>query len=89
MTIPKPVRIISASAFTGLATSLIVRFSHKLWLIVLFIPIYFVFENIISRVDIWLRRTTKDQLWLWSYEGREWLKTPKGEAWKKKTGYRR
>jgi hypothetical protein len=41
----------------------------------------------ISTLDLWLRRKTRDQLWLWSGEGKAWLKTEEGQAWKQKTGY--
>ena len=41
-------------------------------------------EVVINKIDFWLRRTTKDARWLASHEGREWLKTPEGIAWKEK-----
>ena len=89
MIIGKPYRIISGALLAGAATGLIVRLSHRPWLVIFFIPIYFVFEALISATDLWLRRTTKDRLWLWGNEGKEWLKTPKGAAWKTRTGYKK
>jgi hypothetical protein len=41
----------------------------------------------INAIDLWMRRQTKDTLWLRSAEGREWLKTEQGQQWREKTGY--
>lgn len=88
MIIGKPCRIIGGGLLAGAATGLIVVLSHRSWLVILFVPICFVFEALMSATDLWLRRTTKDRLWLWGHEGKEWLKTPEGAAWKARTGYK-
>lgn len=89
MKIGKPYRLILATLLSGAITGLIVGISHRLWLVLIYLPIYLATETIINSIDLWLRRTTKDQLWLWGSEGKQWLETPEGQAWKNRTGYKR
>ncbi len=35
----------------------------------------------INALDFWLRRATKDEIWLRSHEGKRWLQTKQGQAW--------
>ena len=37
----------------------------------------------INALDFWLRRSTKDEIWLRSHEGKQWLQTKQGQAWQK------
>ncbi len=37
----------------------------------------------INALDFWLRRSTKDEIWLRSHEGKQWLQTKQGRAWQK------
>ena len=47
-----------------------------------FLVLWALSEGSVNAVDMWLRRTTKDDHWLASHEGRAWLETPEGKAWK-------
>ena len=37
----------------------------------------------VNALDFWLRRKTKDEIWLRSHEGKRWLQTKQGQAWQK------
>ena len=51
-------------------------------------PIYnLVGGSPIDSFDFWLRRKTRDPVWLISHEGRQWLETDEGREWAKQTGY--
>jgi hypothetical protein len=36
---------------------------------------------VVDHVDLWLRRRTRDPIWLMTDEGRAWLSSPAGVAW--------
>ena len=39
---------------------------------------------VVDRFDLWLRRATRDPLWLMTDDGKTWLATPEGKAWQEK-----
>ena len=85
MNIGKPFRIILPFLPASATAGGLLVLSKPIWaVLLLFFVIYFIFDWMINKIDFWLRRKTKDQLWLWSYEGRKWLETPEGQDWKKK-----
>ena len=89
MKIGKTYRLFIPSLAAGAAAGLTLGAKKPLWLaILLFAIAYGLAAHITDTLDFWLRRKTKDPIWLLSYEGREWLKTPEGQKWKQETGYR-
>ncbi|MGL5058833.1 MAG: hypothetical protein ACRC62_02535 [Microcoleus sp.] len=38
----------------------------------------------IDNLDLWLRRKTRDPIWLMTDEGREWLNSEEGQIWQQK-----
>ena len=37
----------------------------------------------VDRVDLWLRRRSRDQIWLMTHEGEQWLASEDGQRWQK------
>ncbi|MBI5240332.1 MAG: hypothetical protein HY926_07645 [Elusimicrobia bacterium] len=82
MRIAKPYRLLIPAIAAGVAAGLTLGSAKLLWLAILL----FAGAYVTDPLDFWLRRKTKDPIWLMSYEGREWLKTPEGQKWKQETG---
>jgi hypothetical protein len=95
MTIPKPVRemgryalwfgLIALLADPVLALGkdqIIVKAALGFGLFVGSFGLSLVFSwVVIDPIDLWLRRTTRDPLWLMTYEGKSWLASAEGQAW--------
>lgn len=95
MRISKIPRLLSSSLITGIIVGtsgkIIAEYFDTNILIIgviQFIITYFIIESIISTIDIHLRKITKDQIWLWSHEGKEWLQSEDGKKWSEKNNYR-
>ncbi len=88
MVIPKPIRQI-CYGIIGLSISLLCAlilsyFLGKLGIFMGFFlyPVFNVLGGMpIDHIDRWLRRKTRDPIWLMTDEGREWLKSEEGQAW--------
>ncbi len=88
MLIPKPIRLISY-CLVGLSLSILCALilSQKLGKLGIFMgfflyPVFNILGGMpIDIVDCWLRRKTRDPIWLMTQEGREWLKSEEGQAW--------
>ena len=95
MHIPKPIRVLGyfSVAFTG--TALFVAFSRPYIgpIALVLAPIVFIAFNIvggapIDAFDLWLRRKTRDPIWLIGHEGQAWLATEEGRRWSRTNGMR-
>ncbi len=88
MLIPKPIRLI-CYCLVGLSLSILCALilSQKLGKLGIFMgfflyPVFNILGGMpIDIVDSWLRRKTRDPIWLMTQEGREWLKSEEGQAW--------
>ncbi len=88
MLIPKPIRLIGY-CLVGLSLSILCALilSQKLGKLGIFMgfflyPVFNILGGMpIDIVDSWLRRKTRDPIWLMTQEGREWLKSEEGQAW--------
>jgi hypothetical protein len=93
MKIPKVIRhLIQLAIFCLLAIALLAVAPHvqKSWRIVLLIatvPVAFFGALIISfyvdKIDLWLRRKSRDPIWLMTHEGKQWLASEEGQKWQK------
>ena len=88
MYIPKIVRvpIYFAISFTAVAVTVALTRPAIGWLSIplglLLFPIFNVLGGApVDAVDLWLRRKTKDPIWLMTREGEEWLQTDEGQHW--------
>ena len=79
MAIGKPGRILLQSMLTGIVTGLVGYFAvHRLGVLGALVAIptllitSFVFGEVASALDDWLRRVTRDPLWLMTEKGRSW-----------------
>jgi hypothetical protein len=88
MLIGKPVRLLASLSFTTAMLGVAIYASNCWWLGLLFFPAYLVVSLLIDALDLRLRRTTKDPLWLISNEGKSWLDTADGHDWKALEGKR-
>ena len=85
MRISKIPRLLSSSIITGFIVGTSVKiiaeyFDTNILIIgvIQFIITYLMIESILSIIDIHLRKITKDQIWFWSHEGKEWLQSARG-----------
>jgi hypothetical protein len=86
--IPKPIRQI-CYCIIGLSFSTVCALilSHSLGKLGIFLgfllyPVFNVLGGMpIDNFDRWLRRKTRDPVWLMTQEGREWLKSEEGQVW--------
>jgi hypothetical protein len=90
MRIPKPVRILLSAIIAGFVIGLTLsigvrRLGWPAYGFLLFAipPLSFLLTWPIDAVDLWMRRKSRDPLWLMGHEGKEWLKTPEGLEWLK------
>lgn len=88
MNIPKPVRVLCYGSIAfGLSGVIIGPLwpSIGMWALipaVLLFPVFHVLGGIpVDGFDYWLRRTTRDPVWLMTDEGRKRLATPEGAEW--------
>ena len=85
--ISKPIRHIFYPAVAGAIAFLIYKAaSHFIgaWAYLNALPAFFWFYQIdspVDKLDIWLRKHTKDDFWLFTQEGEAWLKTDQGQEW--------
>jgi len=85
--ISKPVRHLCypvvAGAIAFLTYKLAAHFIREwAYLISWFVFFWFYqFASPIDKLDLWLRKYTKDDIWLLTQEGKEWLKTEQGQEW--------
>jgi hypothetical protein len=88
MHISKPVRhvlyllvpLLVAGALFTVTHAWLGRLSLLFFLLVL-PPISIAVTLPIDSLDLWLRRRTRDPIWLLTDEGRIWLATPEGRKW--------
>lgn len=90
MYIPKIIRvpIYFSISFTAVALTVVVTRPVIGWwsipLALLLFPIFNVLGGApVDAFDLWLRRKTKDAIWLLTHEGKEWLNTAEGQNWKR------
>ena len=90
MRIAKPIRVFCCGAIAGglsFATFELFSMAIGRWALLpamLLLPVFAYFGGIpIDVLDFWLRKRTRDPLWLLSSEGQEWLKSPEGAEWSK------
>jgi hypothetical protein len=95
MHIPKIVRVpcYMAIAFTLMILTTVVLRPYIGWLsgifAVVMLPLFHLFGGMpIDALDQWLRRTTRDPIWLMTQEGREWLDSEQGRKWQERQGKR-
>jgi hypothetical protein len=96
MHIAKPIRVFgymaisfTLSALTYAVTKPYIGVGGLVLAVVLW-PIYnIVGGSPIDAFDFWLRRKTRDPIWLISHAGRQWLDTDEGREWAKQTGHQR
>lgn len=93
MYIPKPHRLlIQFTLFVALAVAFVAVASElrpaalAIVALLLAVPgaymIAFVFSMaVIDPLDLWLRRRTRDPIWLMTSEGREWLSSDENKKW--------
>jgi hypothetical protein len=94
--IPKPIRqiwyIIIGCLLTMLCAVLLSKWLGN-WGIFLAFLLYPLLNLVggmpIDYFDRWLRRKTRDPIWLMTYEGREWLKSEEGQVWQQNQGDRK
>jgi hypothetical protein len=91
MYIPKIVRvpIYAAVSIALVVLTIVLLWRYIGWLSVvaglILFPIFNVFGGApIDAFDLWLRRKTKDPIWLMTQEGRQWLETEEGKEWQKR-----
>ena len=87
MRIGKVSRVLGSSAIASL-----LAVGSALWLsrfiglwgyavaLVLFPFLNFLGAMPVNALDFWLRRSTKDEIWLRSHEGKQWLQTKQGQV---------
>jgi hypothetical protein len=90
MCIPKIIRVPFCFSISFTAVAATVELTRPLigWmsipLAVLLFPIFNLLGGVpVDAFDVWLRRKTKDPIWLLTHEGKEWLKTDDGQEWKR------
>jgi hypothetical protein len=100
MSIPKPIRhliqlallIVLAAALSQLALRLR-PIPLAIFAALLAVPSAFIAALVVSlcvdRVDLWLRRRSRDSLWLITDEGREWLASDEGKEWQRENETKR
>ena len=95
MHIPKIVRVpcYIAIAFMLMILTMIIFRPYIGWvsgiIAVVMLPLFHLFGGMpIDALDQWLRRTTRDPIWLITQEGREWLDSEQGRKWRKRNGKR-
>lgn len=95
MLIPKPIRqilyCVIALFLCILCALLLSKWLGNLGIVLAFLlyPLFNVCGGIpIDSLDLWLRRKTRDPIWLISNEGREWLKSEEGELWQQQNSDR-
>jgi len=86
--IPKTVRVFGyfTVACTGTALFAALTRPHLGPFSLILAPIVFIILNVIGGMpidafDLWLRRTTRDPIWLMGHEGQKWLNTEEGRRW--------
>jgi hypothetical protein len=91
MVISKPIRqiccLIIGLALSGLCALILLQFLGKLGIFIGFFlyPVFNVVGGMpIDNLDRWLRRKTRDRIWLMTDEGREWLNSEEGQVWQQK-----
>ncbi len=93
MIIGKPFRVILPGIPAGIAAAIlgsILSLTGILKLVsVMFVGVftYLVFNVTIHKLDLYLRKTTKESSWLRSAEGVIWLGTAEGKEWAKQNEY--
>ena len=90
MRIGKVPRVLGAAAIASLlavGSALWLSRFIGLWgyaVALLLFPFFnFLGEVPVNALDFWLRRSTNDEIWLRSHEGKQWLQTKQGQAWQK------
>ena len=85
--ISKPIRHICYPVVAGAIAFFIYRVTFQfiearayLFALLAFFWFYKV-NSPIDQLDLWLRKHTKDNIWLFTQEGKEWLKTKQGQEW--------
>jgi hypothetical protein len=84
MRVAKVYRVFLYGVATGLVIVLLFLVFGKWGLLagVFLAPIISIFAGLpIDAFDLWLRRKSRDPVWLMTDEGREWLKTEDGRRW--------
>lgn len=88
MNIPKPIRNL-CYMLIGLSLSTLCAWLLSKWLGIwgiflgfLLYPMFTLFGGMpVDSLDFWLRRKTRDSLWLRTDEGKQWLNSEEGVAW--------
>ena len=94
--IPKPIRQLWYG-FVGFSLTIFCAVLLSKWLgnwgVFLAFLLYPLFNLVggmpIDYFDGWLRRKTRDPIWLMTQEGKEWLKSEEGQAWQQKDSDRK
>jgi len=93
MRIPKLYRQLIQFGLFGLLCGVLLALAGRLpkaWRLALLVgtvPVAFFGALILSfcvdSLDMWLRRRSRDPIWLKTYEGRQWLASEDGQKWQK------
>jgi len=84
--ISKPIRIL-CYPIVSIGLSLLIckglQYFIGIWVYLFYLPLFLLFHILspIDFLDLWLRKVTKDPVWLMTEEGREWLETEEGKQW--------
>lgn len=89
MTIPKPIRCILYPIPGAVLAGGLIGLFHGRWgwpaflfVLVALPPVGTVLSLPVDSLDLWLRRRTRDPVWLLTDEGRAWLMTADGQHWR-------
>ena len=95
MLIPKPVRHLLYPLLPVTIAWALIRLTYAHWgwpsllFLVIAIPPISIFVSMpIDAFDLWLRRRTRDPIWLLTDEGRSWLDSGEGRKWSAADGNR-
>ncbi|WP_157906983.1 hypothetical protein [Sorangium cellulosum] len=88
MKIAKPVRVLISALLAGGTAGAVggglysrIEVLSAVAAVIAFVPAWFLWGGAVDHLDLWLRRRTRDEIWLLTREGQAWLSSTAGTAW--------